>query len=54
MPFEFSHTLEDQIGGQLDAGFVLVGFFEDDFDDHLGKFMSPVIATQAVKPGGQV
>ena len=26
---EFSHTLETQIGGQLDAGFHLVDFFED-------------------------
>jgi len=23
------HTLEDQIGGQLDAGFVLTAMFED-------------------------
>ncbi|MEZ4681192.1 MAG: GNAT family N-acetyltransferase [Caldilineaceae bacterium] len=28
-PLEFSHTLEDQIGGQLEAGFVLTGFYED-------------------------
>lgn len=26
---EFGHTLTDQIGGQLDAGFVLTGFYED-------------------------
>ena len=25
----FSHTLDDQIGGQLDAGLQLAGFFED-------------------------
>ena len=28
-PLEFGHTLEDQIGGQIDAGFVIVGFYED-------------------------
>ena len=26
---EFAHTLADQIGGQLDAGLVLTGFYED-------------------------
>ncbi len=26
---EFSHSLDDQIGGQIEAGFHLVGFFED-------------------------
>src|SRR5690606_38822341 len=26
--YEFSHTLEDQIGGQLAAGFVIAGFYE--------------------------
>lgn len=28
-PLEFGHTLEDQIGGHLAAGFMLTGFFED-------------------------
>ena len=53
-PFEFSHTLEDQIGGQLDAGFVLTGFYEDTYDDQdgepLSQFMDLFIATRAVKP----
>ena len=31
-PLEFGHTLDDQIGGQLDAGFVLTGFYEDGWD----------------------
>jgi len=30
-PLEFGHTLTGQIGGQLDAGFVLTGFFEDQY-----------------------
>ena len=56
VPFEFSHTLDDQIGGQLDAGFVIVGFYEDSYDeeenDVLTKYMAMFIATQAVKPSG--
>ncbi len=28
-PVEWSHTLEEQIGGQLAAGFMLTGFYED-------------------------
>ena len=29
LPLEFGHTIEDQIGGQLRAGFVIMGFYED-------------------------
>ena len=29
---EFGHTLSDQIGGQLDAGFLITGFYEDRWD----------------------
>ena len=29
-PFEFGHTLEDQIGGQIEAGLVSRGFGDDD------------------------
>jgi len=28
-PMEFSHTLDTQIGGQIAAGFVIAGFYED-------------------------
>jgi SAM-dependent methyltransferase len=51
-PLEFSHTLEDQIGGQLDAGFLLTDLFEDydDKDDPLSKYMPAFIATRALKP----
>lgn len=27
--FHFSHTMEDQLGGLIDAGFVITGFYED-------------------------
>ncbi len=52
-PLEFSHTLEDQIGGQLEAGFVIDGFYEDrdDDDEVLSKYMAAFIATRAVKLG---
>jgi SAM-dependent methyltransferase len=47
-PFEFSHTLDDQIGGQLDAGFVLTGFFEDYWPGQtLSEYMPHYIATRA-------
>ncbi|MEZ4832406.1 MAG: methyltransferase domain-containing protein [Caldilineaceae bacterium] len=46
---EFGHTLTDQIGGQLDAGFALTGFYEDGWpgtalDDYTDTF----IATRSV------
>jgi ubiquinone/menaquinone biosynthesis C-methylase UbiE len=49
-PLEFSHSLEEQIGGQLDAGFVLTGLYEDQENSPLGKYMPGYIATKAVKP----
>jgi len=54
VPFEFSHTLDDQIGGQIDAGFVIAGFYEDGWpsdttDDPLAKFMLSFITTRALK-----
>jgi hypothetical protein len=27
--FHFSHTMEAQLGGMIDAGFVIAGFYED-------------------------
>jgi SAM-dependent methyltransferase len=54
-PLAFGHTLDDQIGGQLDAGFVLTGFFEDRYTDTavdpLSEYMATFVATRAVKPG---
>lgn len=49
--FEFSHSLADQIGGQLDAGFLLAELYEDyDDDEPLSEYMPLFIATRAVKP----
>jgi hypothetical protein len=48
---EFGHTLDDQIGGQIIAGFVLTGFYEDiDPDTILSKHIPAYIATKAIKP----
>lgn len=50
-PLAFGHTLEDQVGGQLDAGFVLTGLYEDRDPAHpLAKFLPTFVATRAVKP----
>ncbi len=54
LPMEFSHSLTDQIAGQLEAGFLLAGFYEDDFgsdiDDPISDYMPTMMATRAVKP----
>ena len=50
---EFSHSLETQIGGQLDAGLMLAGFYEDHWDSAetpLNDFMPTSMATLAIKP----
>jgi SAM-dependent methyltransferase len=49
-PLEFSHSLEEQIGGQLEAGFILTGLYEDQQASPLGKYMPAYIATRAIKP----
>jgi SAM-dependent methyltransferase len=50
-PLEFSHTLEDQIGGQTDAGFLIAGLYEDrHLDDPIAAHMPTLVATRAIKP----
>lgn len=50
-PLEFGHTLEDQIAGQLECGFVLTGFYEDVDPKHvLARYIPSFIATRAVRP----
>jgi SAM-dependent methyltransferase len=51
MGIQFSHTLEEQIGGQLKAGFILKDLYEDYNDDGLLKEYIPTyIATFSLKP----
>jgi hypothetical protein len=50
-PLEFGHSLDDQIGGQLEAGFVITGFYEDTWPGHaLDKYIPMFMATRAVRP----
>jgi SAM-dependent methyltransferase len=50
-PLEFSHTLEDQIGGQTEAGFLISGLYEDrHLDDPIAAHMPTLVATRAIKP----
>ena len=48
-PLEFSHSLADQIGGQLQAGFVLVDLYEDIQNSAIGKLLPAYIATRAAR-----
>ncbi len=51
LPLEFSHTLTDQLGGQLDAGFLITGLYEDRHRGlSLSRFTPTYIATRAIKP----
>jgi SAM-dependent methyltransferase len=50
-PLGFGHTLEDQIGGQLDAGFVLTALYEDRWPESpLGRYLATFVATRALRP----
>lgn len=48
---DFGHSLQSQIGGQIDAGFVIGGFYEDNsgHEDLLDKYIDTFIATKALK-----
>lgn len=50
-PLTFGHSLADQLGGQLEAGFVITDLYEDDWGgaDELDQFMPSYFATRAVK-----
>lgn len=48
----FGHSLTDQLGGQLSAGFHLTDLYEDGWggENKLDSFFPAFIATRAVKP----
>jgi hypothetical protein len=52
---EFTHTLEQQTGGQLKAGFLPTLLFEDTDSEKReavrSRYFPPLLATRAVKPG---
>lgn len=52
IPLEFGHTLDDQIGGQIEVGFAITGFYEDWWSNEatlLNKYTPTFIATKAIK-----
>ena len=53
IPLEFGHTLDAQIGGQIEAGFIITGFYEDRYpkeeNDILSKYMATFMATRVTK-----
>lgn len=52
-PLEFSHTLTENIGGQIAQGFVIDGFYEDYWGNPeivFDRYLPSFFATRAVKP----
>jgi SAM-dependent methyltransferase len=50
-PIEYSHTMTEQIGGQIDAGFILTQFREAPHHSAItARYMPGYFATRAVKP----
>ncbi len=52
-PINFGHTLDDLLGGQIQAGFAITGFYEDGYKNEPGvhQFLKCFIATKATKLG---
>jgi len=50
-PIEFVHSLEDQIGGQINAGFQIAGIYEDGWggSEPIDYYMKSFVATRALK-----
>jgi SAM-dependent methyltransferase len=49
-PAEFGHSLTDQLGGQMDAGFAIVSMYEDQHSQvKLSQYIETYMATRAVK-----
>ena len=46
---QFSHSLQEQIGGQLEAGFTLTHIFDDRSGGGIGDYFDEFFATRAVK-----
>jgi hypothetical protein len=52
-PLVFGHSLTDQIGGQLEAGFLLTGFYEDCQPNPrfvIDRYLPTFLASRASKP----
>ena len=50
-PIEYSHTMTEQLGGQVDAGFLLTAFVEAPHHAAItARYMPGYFATRAIKP----
>ena len=50
-PMSFSHSLDEIIGGQIGAGFVITGFYEDVWPEKcITQYAPGYLATRARKP----
>lgn len=52
-PLNFAHTIEDQIGGQLKAGFHLIDMYDDGWSKSgspINQYLKCYTATRALKP----
>lgn len=52
-PLHFGHTLEDQLGGQTDAGLLIAGFYEDSWEPGVSALSDRIAcfaASLALKP----
>jgi hypothetical protein len=52
-PMSFGHSLQDQLGGQMKAGFHLIELYEDRWPEDtspIQKYIDGYIATRALKP----
>ncbi|MGC9367776.1 MAG: class I SAM-dependent methyltransferase [bacterium] len=51
-PLEFGHSLQNQLGGQIQAGFILIGYYDDSDpvdENPLAKYIANYGATNALK-----
>jgi len=49
-PAEFGHSLTDQLAGQMEAGFALIGMYEDHHNNvKLSEYIETYMATRAIK-----
>jgi len=49
-PAEFGHSFTDQLAGQTDAGFAIIGMYEDHHNEiKLGEYIETYMATRSIK-----
>ena len=49
-PAEFGHSLTDQLAGQMDAGFAIVGLYEDHHNDlKISEYIETYLSTRSIK-----